>query len=487
VERFDEQRDQLLEWLQSREPSVPVKTIETHISILAFQGDRVYKLKKAVRYPFIDLSTPERRLADCGREVALNRRLAADVYLGVEAVVDDDGRAVDHVVVMRRMPDDRRLSSLMETSDPSPCVGALAELMARFHEGAPTGGAIDAAATCDAVADLWEGELAQFPGPSARVAQLARNYLAGRRALFDARIEAHRARDGHGDLLADDVFCLPDGPRVLDCLEFDERLRFGDALADVAFLAMDLERLRRTDLAEQFLVQYRAARHEDWPSSLEHFYIAYRAQVRAKVAALSNDDAGARQRCALALDHLERGEIRLVLVSGPPATGKTTTARAIAAATRWPVVRSDVVRKELAGIEPASNAGAQMDAGIYSPAWTELTYAALCDRARDLLAHGCSVVLDASWNRPQLRALAARVATDTTSRLIALQCAAPSDVARERAARRFASHEDASDADATIAAVSAARFAPWPEARVLDTTKTEAEVTSAALSVVGRF
>ena len=113
MQRSGEQRDQLLAWLHSREPSVPVTTVETHISILAFQGDRVYKLKKAVRYPFIDLSTPERRLADCEREVTLNRRLAADVYLGVEAVVDDDGRVVDHVVVMRRMPDDRRLSSLV--------------------------------------------------------------------------------------------------------------------------------------------------------------------------------------------------------------------------------------------------------------------------------------------------------------------------------------------------------------------------------------
>jgi predicted kinase len=220
---------------------------------------------------------------------------------------------------------------------------------------------------------------------------------------------------------------------------------------------------------------------------LEHFYIAYRAHVRAKVAALSNDDAGASQRSALALDHLERGEIRLVLVGGPPATGKTTTARAIAAATGWPVLRSDAIRKELAGLEETSDASAAIDAGIYTPAWTERTYTDLCDRARDLLSHGCSVVLDASWNSPPLRELAARVATDTMSRLIALHCEAPSEVTTTRAARRFAGHEDPSDADATIAAMSAARFAPWPEARVLDTTATRAEVTSATLSILGRY
>ena len=311
--------------------------------------------------------------------------------------------------------------------------------------------------------------------------------MAGRRALFEARIAAHRARDGHGDLLADDVFCLPDGPRVLDCLEFDERLRFGDALADVAFLAMDLERLGRADLAEQFLAQYRAARHEDWPPSLEHFYIAYRAHVRAKVAALSDDDAGARQRSALALDHLERGEMRLVLVGGPPATGKTTTARAIAAATGWPVVRSDEVRKELAGIDVTSDAGAAIDAGIYSPAWTERTYAALCDRARDLLAERPFSRARRVMEQPTLARAGGRRRDGHDEQADRAAVRGAFRRGRRRAARRFASHADVSDADATIAAMAAARFVPWPEAQVLDTTATPVEVARAALSFVGRF
>ena len=288
---LDTPREQLLAWLDAREPSAPVTTVETHISILAFQGDRVYKLKKAVRFAFIDLSTRERRLEDCEREVALNRRLAPDVYLGVEAVTGHDGDVVDHVVVMQRMPDGARLSSRVDGSDATTCIDALAKVMARFHAAAPTGGAIDAAATRDAVAALWDRELDEYPGPSPEIATAVRRYLAGREALFDARLAAGRARDGHGDLLADDVFCLPDGPRVLDCLEFDDRLRFGDVLADVAFLAMDLERLGRADLAARFLDRYREAAADAWPPSLEHFYIAYRAHVRAKVAAMSGDDA----------------------------------------------------------------------------------------------------------------------------------------------------------------------------------------------------
>ena len=141
---------------------------------------------------------------------------------------------------------------------------------------------------------------------------------------------AGRARDGHGDLLADDIFLLDDGPRVLDCLEFDDALRLDDVLADVAFLAMDLERLGRPDLAERFLAAYRAASGDTWPSSLAHHHIAYRAQVRAKVSAIraeqgvpdSADKAQALLRLALA--HLEAGRVRLVLVGGLPGTGKST-------------------------------------------------------------------------------------------------------------------------------------------------------------------
>jgi len=419
-------RRQLLDWLRERDPAQPVTIVEPHISILAFQGDHVYKLKKAVHFPFIDLSTPEQRRADCEREVALNRRLAPDVYLGVEAVTDDEGVVVDHVVVMRRMPDASRLSLLASHGDVAvPCIDRLAGLIAHFHHGAPTGGAVDAAATRDAVAQLWERELAEYPVSRANIAPLVGRFLAGRAPLFEARIRAGRARDGHGDLLADDVFCLADGPRVLDCLEFDEQLRFGDVLADVAFLAMDLERLGRRDLAERFLERYGVSTHDDWPASLAHFYIAYRAHVRSKIAALGGYEHTAGRLLALAHDHLERGRVRLVLVGGPPATGKTTVARGIAAVTGWPVIRSDEVRKELAGLVSSDAAAAPLDERLYSPEWTELTYESLCERARALLANGRSVVLDASWSTQRWRASAAQAVVETSSDLVALRSTHP--------------------------------------------------------------
>ena len=478
---------QLVAWLESRAPGEPVTTAETHISILAFQNERVYKLKKAVRFPFIDLSTAALRLEDCQRELDLNRRLAPDVYLDLDAVTDDAGNLVDHVVVMRRMPDAQRLAALAMRSDAAiDCIERVARVLAQFHERAPTGGAIDAAATRDSVAGLWHRGLAEIPD-SGNIRPLVDEYLAGRTALFDARIASHRSRDGHGDLLADDVFCLADGPRILDCLEFDERLRFGDVLLDVAFLAMDLERLGRPDLARRFLDDYRAVAGDSWPSSLEHFYIAYRAHVRARVAAMSDDPDGSRARLAIAVEHLRRGRVRLVLVGGAPATGKTTLARAIAGATGWRAIRSDEVRKSLAGIATTERSGAELDDGLYTPAWTERTYTELLERAQERLGLGESLILDASWSDRRWRARVVEVARATSSELIALQCTSPVEIAIVRAEKRKADQSDASDADAKIARAGAERFHPWPQAQTLDTTQAPDEVERTALSMIGPF
>ena len=236
---------------------------------------------------------------------------------------------------------------------------------------------------------LWASnleELRPFAGPvldprtCERVGADASRYLSGRASLLADRVAGGRIRDGHGDLLADDVFCLTDGPRVLDCLEFDDGLRFGDVLADLAFLAMDLERLGRRDLAARLLDCYRERTGDHWPVSLEHFYIAYRALVRTKVACLRvSDDADsatdARALLALAASHLDAAQVRLVLIGGPPATGKSTLARAVSAISGWSVLRSDEVRKELAGLESATSAADRLGHGLYTESWTERTYA----------------------------------------------------------------------------------------------------------------
>ena len=338
-------------------------------------------------------------------------------------------------------------------ANPFACLDRVAEQVAQLHAEAPSGGAVDASATRDAISDLWEenlGELGAHVGPILeragfeRVAVLARRYLAGRARLFEERIAAGRARDGHGDLLTDDIFCLADGPRVLDCLEFDDRRRYGDVLGDVGFLAMDLERIGRADLGRHFLDRYADVTGDDWPESLEHLYIAYRAVVRSKVACLraivadppaaTDAEAQARRLMDIARAHLESGRVRMVLIGGPPATGKTTLANALARRFDWPVLHSDEVRKELAGVAATTHDRPALDAGIYAPEWDDRTYTMLCSRGREHLERGRSVILDASWSNPSFRERAARVAAETSSAIVAFRCTAPGAVTTARAA-----------------------------------------------------
>jgi len=207
-----EQRTRLRDWLSHYAPG-PIAFVETHVSILAVGADRVWKLKKAVRLPFIDLSTAARRRWNADREVALNRRFAPDVYLGVVAL--DDGRGgADSVVEMRRMPQARRLAALATHADAGECVDRVAQEIARIHRAAPTSPEIERSGMPEAVSDLWARNVEELRAflelldsrVVARVAEDAQRYIDGRGPLFARRVALGRVRDGHGDLLADDVF-----------------------------------------------------------------------------------------------------------------------------------------------------------------------------------------------------------------------------------------------------------------------------------------
>jgi len=457
---------------------------ETHSAAVFFVGEYAYKVKKPVNLGFLDFTTPELREAACVRETELNRRFAPDVYLGVGELRDPGGAVRDHLVMMRRMPASRQLSALIRAGIPvADQVRQVARVLTVQHAGALRSAQISEQGGRDALLRRWEDNLSQaaaLPGHLldsgilAETGQLARQFLAGRGPLLAARVSAGRIVDGHGDLLADDIYCLDDGPRILDCLDFDDQLRWLDGLDDAAFLMMDLERLCAPVLARQFADWYAEFSGDPAPASLRHHYVAYRAFVRTKVTCIkagqgsdSGKLAGAARRLAdISLRHLRAGAVTLVLIGGLPGSGKSALAQAAADRLGFTVLNSDRIRKELAGIEPTESAAAPYGAGIYTAEGTERCYAELLNRAETLLANGESVIADASWISAEHRAAAKATARRASAQLVQVRCAAPEDLMRRRMAARTA---DTSDANAEIARKMAAAAVSWPGATTIST------------------
>ncbi|HTW13879.1 MAG TPA: AAA family ATPase [Nocardioides sp.] len=475
---------------------------QTHSGVVMLLGDLAYKVKRPVRLGFLDFSTLEARRAVCAREVELNRRFSPDVYLGVGALRRPDG-VEEPAVVMRRMPDARRLAHLVRSDPENPrlleMVDDVARRIAALHGAAPRSARIDDEGTRDAIASRWDASFAQLHDDGAQligrpllaeIEERVHRFLAGRADLFARRVADGLVVDGHGDLTADDIFCLDDGARFLDCLEFDDRLRYVDVLDDLAFLAMELEWLGAPVLSRHLIERYLELTGDPGPVALRHHLIAYRAFVRAKVSCLqgaavrATASVQAAGYADLAVRHLRAGEVRIVLVGGPPGTGKTTLAGDVADRLGFVVISSDRVRKELAGVAAETPASADLWSGIYDAEHTAATYQEMLRRAEMLVARGESVVLDASWTDAGQRRAARNSARSTRSRLVALFCQCDSELAAQRVAARAAVGGSISDADERVAAALRAKADPWPHSIVIDTSSTRETCAEIALWAV---
>jgi uncharacterized protein len=470
-------------------PGAPgLRITETHISVLVFAADRVYKIRKPVRFGFLDFTNREEREADCYREVLLNRRLAPDVYLGVADLVMD-GTALDHMVVMRALPEARQLAHLVRNgSDPGPYLDATAQTLAAFHAGANRSAEISASASSAAFQTKWTDnhkEMKQFVGavvdPDVEhdIQSLVRRWLGTHSNLLAERIAGGHICDGHGDLQASDIFCLDDGVRILDCLEFSNALRYDDVCGDVGFLAMDLERLGRPKAAQQFVRAYEKHAGTRLPPTLLHFHIALRSYIRAIVACIAvgqgskTDADSARELHLNARRHLLQTRRALVLVGGLPGSGKTTLAKSLEEELEWVVLSSDAVRPDLA-----------LGPNRYASHAIEAVYAELFRQARDQLRRGRSVILDASWISADEREKAAIVASQMKADFIELQCTCPGGVATERIRHRLEQGKDDSEATVSVRKMMGTEMDPWPSGVLIDTTVSRSKAVEKAFAAL---
>lgn len=463
-----------------------VEVRPTLISQLFFAGERVYKQKRAVDLGYIDTREAAERERLCREEVRLNAPLAPGVHLGVVPFalgddghlhVDGKGPVVEWAVAMRRLDAERMLARLIERDAVGEDdVEAIAALVARFHADCPTGAGVDEHGTPAAVervvldnlaglapfaAELdtraWDERGALTPAAHAFLVAEAEGFLARERELLERRVREGRIRDGHGDLHAENLCRGEAGWIAFDRLEFSRALRCTDVAADLGFVAMDLDERGHPELAERLERAYVERSRDHELPRLSRFYRAYRALVRAKVAALTTRRDSERRASLLddarAHVHLALGyalEPALVLVGGLPGTGKSWLAPHLARPLRARVLQSDVVRKELAGIEPAASARAAYGAGLYTPEARARVYEVLRERAAADLRAGRSVVVDASFTRAAQRAPFAALAAELGLACLAVEAEAPLEVVRARLAERAARGTDASDADLEV-------------------------------------
>jgi uncharacterized protein len=460
-----------------------VELFETHISTVLVAPPDAYKFKKPLRFDFLDFSTLEARRFYCAEEVRLNRRLAPQLYLGVAAiggsalapVIEPAGEQVaaplDYAVAMRAFPQQALWSERIATGT----LGAdeiddLARLLARFHSAAPRAPAGSAWGGVDVLRKTGEDSLALLDAlardaderrdiAALRLAQdERRRALAGR---FDARKADGFVRECHGDLHSANILTLDGKVAAFDCIEFNERLRWIDVIADLAFICMDLEFHGLSALAARLRNGYLEAGGDYAGAALLRYYQTELALVRWKINWLRarDQDAGpeapacealaARYR-AYALESIRPGRAALVITHGLSGSGKSTLARILVELGGAVQVRSDVERKRLYGVAPDGTGAAPPAAELYGAQASAATYARLHALAAQLLQAGLPVIVDATFLQRARRHSFAELAGALGVPFFILDLRAGADTLRARLIERVRRGGDASDAGVEV-------------------------------------
>ncbi|HUN55627.1 MAG TPA: AAA family ATPase [Smithella sp.] len=453
-----------------------VEFIQTHISYIFIAGDIVYKVKKPVKFDFLDFTSLSRRKFYCEEELKLNKRLAPDTYLDFTAIsLDSQGnitlgkgvQIIDYAVRMKKLPAGRMLKTLLlQGLADERIMDNLAKKIADFHQQAQTGGKIDAMGDIENIRRNHEENFAETVNfinitiPEYQynfIKDYAEKFLAEKETLFGKRVSDHKIRDCHGDLHLDHI-CVTDDIIIFDCIEFNERFRWGDVAEDVAFLTMDIDFNGCPRQADAFIQSYIKHSGDTDMLTLLNFYRCYYAYVRGKVTGFRRNQKKipqserveitktAARYFDLAYAYATRlDKPVLILTSGLMGSGKSYQARELAARFGAEIIRTDILRKELCHIEPTSRHYENFGGGIYCDDISRLTY----DRAYDLAARkikqGKAVIIDASFKRRTERQRALDLARKLGVRFYILECVCPVEMIKKRLEGRIRNNGNPSD------------------------------------------
>lgn len=494
-----------------------VRIVETHISYLFFTGKYVYKIKKPVDFGFLDFTTLEKRRFFCRQEVKLNSRLSPDVYLGVEEIKEADGRislggsgeTIEYAVKMRELSQEGMLTRLVSEGLATPeLMDKIAFKIALFHREAETNPAIAEFGNMSVIKKNIQENFIQtvhYIGKSISkdqydfISERTRDFIEKNKGIFGKRKTEGKIRDCHGDMHMGSICIEGECVHIFDCIEFNDRFRYSDTAADIAFLTMDLDYNSRFDLSAALLKSYiRYSEDADLPLLLR-FYKSYRAYVRGKVMSFLLDEkevpeeqktkalAAAKGYFGLAYSYLMQPT--MLIMSGLMGTGKTAVAKSLGEAIGAGVVRSDVVRKRLAGISPDEHRYDNYRKGIYTKEFSEKTYAELHREALECLDAGRPVILDASYSSRAERERAASIAREKGARFFIVECLCDEETVKSRLTGRMGEKE-ASDGRWELYKLQKSNFEEVTdnEGRLIriDTAKPLHESAELVLKVLGR-
>ncbi len=477
----------------------PIQLIQTHISYVLLTGDYVYKLKKPVNFGFLDFSTPDKRQHFCHEELRLNQRGAPELYLEVLPIAQAEkqyqlggaGQPVEYALKIRQFPQEALFISMFEQGHLGEAnLEELGRVLAQYHAKAETSARIRSFGEVPQVRAALDENYEQtekYIGSQQtqpqfdETKQYTDDFFAQRPGLFTSRVQNNWIRECHGDLHLGNICCWQDKILLFDCIEFNEQFRFVDVMFDVAFIVMDLEARQRKDLGNAFLNTY-VEQTGDWEGlQVLPLYLSRQAYVRAKVNSfLLNDPAvpdakkqEARATAAhyyhLAWQYTKPRQGQLILMSGLSGSGKSTIARQLARKLTAIYIRSDAVRKHLGGIPLTERGGTN----LYTDEMSQQTYGRLLELGIVLATQGFPVILDAKYDRQQLRLEAIAKAQSHHLPLQIIQCTAPLEVLRDRLSSRSG---DIADATADLLEAQQAASEPFteteqPYVKILDTTQ----------------
>ncbi|OWV99846.1 bifunctional aminoglycoside phosphotransferase/ATP-binding protein [Rhizobium sp. R693] len=410
-----------------RRDELPVEVISTHISIIFLSGDRAYKMKRAVKLPYVDFSSIEARLAACHKEVEFNGVTAPETYLGVRLIteeaaghynIDGSGPLREALVEMRRFDQSALLDNVARSGGLTrQMINSLAYAIARYHRGAKPDDTVSGRRAVSSVLEINEAGFATSNVFSREeVLGLTSSFyqsLAGLADLLEQRGQQGKIRRCHGDLHLRNIFLLNGEPRLFDCIEFNDRIATSDVLYDLAFLLMDLWHRREFGLANSLMNRYLDEMDDEEGFEALPFFLALRAAVRAHVLATNATDVQPQQRdhlikearsyFRLAGSMLRAKPPRLLAIGGLSGSGKTTLAEALAPLVGAPpgarIIESDRLRKAMHGVPSET----KLPAAAYRPEISAKVYREMAWRARLHVKAGGCVIVDGVFDKPRNR------------------------------------------------------------------------------------